>query len=285
MIRVRFDPAALDGPDRAWWDAWVERAEAKTRDYLDKRAKGEKCDFDGSVWSDLKSWLLTRVFHGKCAYCETRISGGFFGDAEHFRPKGNVTVPGEQGKRGAQLADGNAHSGYYWLAYDWQNLLPACQWCNNLKSDQFPVEGSYEATPAPATRALNEVERPLLIYPYEDDPSQFIRFGKGGVVTPVNNHPKGLYTIRVLGLDRKELMDERWLAQGQALEALESELGRMLTRDELSTERIERYMGPGARFSRAVHDWFVERVRLVTKRALDLANDVARKANGGALRD
>src|SRR5688572_8642628 len=50
--------------------------------------------------ADVKSALET-LFHGKCAYCETRYSASAPVDIEHYRPKGAV-------------AEDPAHGGYWW---------------------------------------------------------------------------------------------------------------------------------------------------------------------------
>ena len=68
-----------------------------------------------------------RPFFGKCAYCEDRIVSTQPGDIEHYRPKGCVT--NEDGSRVMVDANGGKkvpHPGYYWLAYEWTNLLYAC---------------------------------------------------------------------------------------------------------------------------------------------------------------
>jgi 5-methylcytosine-specific restriction endonuclease McrA len=78
-------------------------------------------------------------FYGKCAYCEAPIRDYQPGDVEHFRPKAGVSDENgqavflfdEEGQ--VQVgADGKPveHPGYYWLAYEWTNLLPACAKCN-----------------------------------------------------------------------------------------------------------------------------------------------------------
>jgi len=61
-------------------------------------------------------YKLRLLFHNKCAYCE-RIE--YKPDVEHYRPKKKVT--------GSQR---NNH-GYFWLCYEWTNLLPACRDCNS----------------------------------------------------------------------------------------------------------------------------------------------------------
>ncbi|MBX4952699.1 endonuclease [Rhizobium binae] len=68
---------------------------------------------------------LERLFHGKCAYCESFYGSTQPVDVEHYRPKGEVEgVPG--------------HRGYYWLGMDWNNLLPSCIDCNRRREQKAP---------------------------------------------------------------------------------------------------------------------------------------------------
>ena len=53
-------------------------------------------------------------------------------DIDHFRP---LHV-----ERGASNTQHVEHH-YSWLAYEWGNLYLACQNCNRLKSNKFPVRG------------------------------------------------------------------------------------------------------------------------------------------------
>ncbi|WP_314961798.1 hypothetical protein [Bradyrhizobium cosmicum] len=59
---------------------------------------------------------LEELFHGKCAYCESLYASQAPVDVEHYRPKGRVK-------------DEHAHPGYWWLASEWTNLLPASITC------------------------------------------------------------------------------------------------------------------------------------------------------------
>jgi hypothetical protein len=78
--------------------------------------------------------------HGKCCYCETYVPKPFaYSHVEHWRPKGGSM----QARRSVRI-----RPGYYWLAYDWDNLLLSCAPCNINKSDLFPLEN-------PAARARN----------------------------------------------------------------------------------------------------------------------------------
>lgn len=65
---------------------------------------------------------LVEMFHGKCAYCESKIGHVAYGDIEHFYPKGS----------------------YIDKTFDWNNLLFSCQICNNPrhKGTKFPLDGN-----------------------------------------------------------------------------------------------------------------------------------------------
>jgi len=130
--------------------------------------------------------------HGKCAFCEVKIPKPYApAHVEHWRPKGSVMqVKGEKATK----------PGYYWLAYEWDNLLLACLFCNSSnKGVQFPLED-------PTARALNHhfplaAEAPLLLKPDVDDPSQHIEFIEE---IPRGISAQGKATIKALGLDRLE---------------------------------------------------------------------------------
>ncbi|SMO63121.1 TIGR02646 family protein [Chryseobacterium rhizoplanae] len=81
---------------------------------------------DYTIYSDKKiRKLLVKMFHGKCAYCESKITAIYNGDIEHFRPKGKIhdATPKKPG--------------YFWLAAEWDNLLFACPFCNQTNTHEF----------------------------------------------------------------------------------------------------------------------------------------------------
>jgi len=63
---------------------------------------------------------LVRMFHGKCAYCESLITVVTYGAIEHFYPK--------------------AH--YVDKTFEWSNLLLSCDKCNDVehKGNRFPLD-------------------------------------------------------------------------------------------------------------------------------------------------
>jgi hypothetical protein len=262
VIRVRFDPATLDDVQKEWWRAWHARAQAATDVVVDafedwlagNRAKPFKFRFNTEIWKDLKDWLMVHVFHRRCAYCERPISG-YYGDAEHYRPKGavrRVDSAGAMVLADWQMLDSGdgtlltlGHPGYFWLAYDWRNLLPSCVYCNSGrgKNDRFDVQqrhvvlvalesdaveqmdqavrpresrrwpGHYYLSP----ESLDERESPLLLNPLNApdprDPHEHIRFGVRGIVAAVDDSPTGRNTIEVLRLREETLRQERQRAQ------------------------------------------------------------------------
>ena len=128
---------------------------------------------------------LEKLFHGKCAYCETFYNTQAPVDVEHFRPKGAV--------EGAPN-----HRGYWWLAMIWTNLLPSCIDCNRRRKQATPAAtpslgalhnaatkqintGKKDAFPVAGTRAKAEadnlnLEQAYLIDPTRDDPNEFLEY-------------------------------------------------------------------------------------------------------------
>lgn len=157
---------------------------------------GKRClTFDGAVYGSAKEHLLAAQFN-KCCYCERNITAGYWGDVEHFRPKG------------AFRQDENSpvqHPGYYWLAYTWENLLVSCAVCNTrYKQIYFPLDD-----PAQRARTHHDdvtQEDPLLVDPGGENPREHITY-RGDA--PEGRTVKGRETIRRLGLRRADLVELR----------------------------------------------------------------------------
>jgi uncharacterized protein (TIGR02646 family) len=116
--------------------------------------------------------VLVKMFHGKCAYCESKITHVDYGHVEHYRPK-------------SRFPD---------RTFEWSNLLLACGLCNGPehKGDHFP-------------EAAND--GPLL-NPCEEDPNDHLDFHFDRVARLANvfgKTPRGVTTEKVLGLNRPEL--------------------------------------------------------------------------------
>jgi uncharacterized protein (TIGR02646 family) len=141
---------------------------------------------------------LRKAQHDKCALCESKITHIAYGDVEHFRPKAGYRQDPDEAL---------VQPGYYWLAYEWSNLLFCCQLCNQqFKGNHFPL-----ADPARRARTHRDDvsrEEPLLINPSIEDPADFLEF-RENVVRAIDDNPRGIATIKVFGLDRGELDGHR----------------------------------------------------------------------------
>lgn len=160
----------------------------------------KKFDFDANIYAHktVKDALI-KAQHDKCFLCESKITHISYGDVEHFRPKAGYRQ---------SVGDALRKPGYYWLAYEWNNLFLACQLCNQLfKKNLFPLLD-------PTTRANShkdniENEKPAFIDPTIDDPEEFISFRRE-IPYPINDNPRGRATIRELGLTRPKLNEKRF---------------------------------------------------------------------------
>ena len=140
-------------------------------------------------------YSLRMSFYNKCAYCERQQ---YKPDVEHYRPKRKVDPP-----------QGNAN-GYYWLCYEWSNLLPSCSECNSKqgKNNKFPLFGIRVTTPPLRTndiliysrcRANHNyllAENPALLHPEIDEPENFLQLNWVGELLPSDGpNGRGFHTI------------------------------------------------------------------------------------------
>lgn len=206
------------------------------------------------IWAAIKIFLLEHVFYHKCAYCETQTEQ-FNYEAEHYRPKGEVTIdvtvdannplPLHHVLAEDEHGDPVEHPGYFWLAFDWTNLVPSCKSCNGPggKMSLFPVSKTHlllkrlspaevaacNPTPYPSpswpgmyylrTEQLDALENPLLLHPYtggDDNPRKHIRFDYRGIEYAPGNSLKGQQSIKVFRLSRDTLRRKRADAQRKA---------------------------------------------------------------------
>lgn len=317
MIGKSFRPP---GSTQEWWDAWMPRAEKATWRAIDAfeawfaKNDGAKfdCELDDSIWKEVKEWYIANIFPRKCAYCESRFAR-VHGDAEHYRPKSSVKCKGANGKytyptctvpdpsRGG-AARAIRHPGYFWLAYDWRNLIPACTMCNSGlgKNDRFEITKEFvvlkkllpeefEAIPEgarpresrrwpgyfyPSPQMLDVLEDPLLLNPLnplpDKDPRKHLRFGERGIVTSIDQSRYGEVTIDVLQLDKGDLPSDRAEAQGR----FQDDLLDLLRKKKLDEWKplISAYLDPfrnGERpYSAAALDYYP----LVSRQFVELLN-------------
>ena len=119
--------------------------------------------------NEIKS-LLIKETHGKCAYCESKLSHITYGDVEHIFPKNKNARPD--------------------LYVEWSNLTLSCEQCNRSgKRDYYN-------------------ENLPLINPYVDDPEQHFR-DLGPLIMHRLGDDRAFVTKNILDLNRASLVERR----------------------------------------------------------------------------
>jgi uncharacterized protein (TIGR02646 family) len=227
--------------------------------YRKKPKKGSK-SFSFKVYKDPSvKRALESLFHGKCAYCESTYGETHPVEVEHWRPKKQVEHP--NGKK--------ALPGYYWLAADWNNLLPSCIHCNRSshhrippnydvpvklgKGNRFPLRN--ESTRA-KTKGREIHEDPLLLNPCRDQPEEFLVFPfdetRRGIVQARPDrigqpqYSKAETSIEVYGLNREGLVrarEARFLEIALIVKTVERIIEEIdLARDQETRERLDSWL-------------------------------------------
>lgn len=125
-------------------------------------------------WSAMREYLA-QLSYGKCWYTECRDSGADR-DVDHFRPKSRVAgVP--------------SHPGYYWLAFNPENLRFSCQLANRPRRNEILDETGGKADHFPllnpemrARSPMDDIkaELPELLDPINPDDTALISFIQSG---------------------------------------------------------------------------------------------------------
>ncbi|MEC3862757.1 hypothetical protein VK792_15805 [Mesobacterium sp. TK19101] len=200
-------PKVLTDPGQAGPEELI-----KARAYrADPATKDKSFGFKVYKHAEVKA-ALDRLFHGKCAYCESFYSAQAPVDVEHFRPKGAVEGASD-------------HPGYWWLGMVWENLLPSCIDCNRRRRQVTPDPnasltrlfeaakdtyntGKKDVFPVAGTRAKGEtdaleLERAYLLDPCRDDPGAHLDYyidpeNLLGLILP-RAQPGGVAALPALG--------------------------------------------------------------------------------------
>ena len=144
---------------------------------------------------------LEIIYNEKCAYCESKTKHIASLQVEHYRPK-------------AKVDEDLNHKGYYWLGYEWSNLLLACPKCNGseAKGNKFPISISGKRVYVHSNQSLADTsplinEKPLLLNPEIDNPREHFTFNTFGKIE--SDTIRGMRTIEICKLDRIDLNHNR----------------------------------------------------------------------------
>lgn len=200
-------------------DEWEAIATSGNASLIDVRIYRDP--YDGKFGEGKNSRVIDKLnewYNGKCAYCERFYKL----DVDHYRPKGEVWDENNNVIRA---------NGYYWLCYEWSNLIPACITCNREggKLAKFPfLPGGHQVINPPfnADGTLNKIlcnshdptltgELPSLLNPEVDTNFQaYFSFNleanmQGIRINGIDASGRGMMTIRLCNLNKSETRRER----------------------------------------------------------------------------
>ncbi|BDD13122.1 hypothetical protein FUAX_55540 (plasmid) [Fulvitalea axinellae] len=197
---------------------------------------------------------LKSIYNNKCAYCESDISVGSPLRVDHYRPKDKVRdcwleeedkeLDGQKLKRTKKIVS----NGYYWLGYEWSNLVYSCESCNGSKSNYFPLKDEEKRIKHPPLRnekldkkkchahlsPLAEEPR-LLLNPELDNPRDHLLCFPDGEVGYYTG--EGEMSVKVYDLNRDPLRVKRKECYEKVFDKLARRLERF-DREEYSERTV-----------------------------------------------
>ncbi|MBK9257055.1 MAG: hypothetical protein IPM42_16365 [Saprospiraceae bacterium] len=150
---------------------------------------------------------LVLLYNNKCCFCESDPSPSTFERVEHFRPKNKSPKKSPYG----------AHDGYYWLGYEWSNLLLICEKCNNKKSSHFPLFDNKNRIVNHPLDNENQLisnsslelylnEGNILLNPEIDPVEDYFIFKPDGDIVGLDDLGRGEISITLYNLRRENLI-------------------------------------------------------------------------------
>ncbi len=125
---------------------------------------------------------LLEIHYNKCAFCEAGIS---IEESTAF------------------LTHYRSPELYYWLIYEWTNLLPVCEECKLYEDSQFPIMNKHKRVKSPpenrmlwrADSDIHLAEEPLIINPELDVPEKYLAIDRDGNFQPIKRNLRAASTI------------------------------------------------------------------------------------------
>lgn len=194
-------------------------AKEKLEDFYKSKDRSQKrYSFPfNSKFDNIIKPILHDCFHGKCGYCEIKIESPENGIVDRFRPFNGVRDNKEY------------HQDlYWWLVYDWDNLVYSCKECNQYKANYFPIKGTRVTT----ENENFEKEERLLINPSCDEPKLHFTYKTDGSI--ISTTEGGNQTIQLIRLNRDKLI----LKRIDAKENIQSLISQLLIERKLDTDLI-----------------------------------------------
>jgi len=181
---------------------------------------------------------LKDIYFDKCCYCEVSIRPVDTPNIEHYRPVGAI--------------EGVNENGYYWLGYEWSNLLLACPACNKKKGTKFPVLrnnnvvnhpttvlGNIDFTQFPISSGYFNEERPLIINPELVDPYKLFYIDYFCNLIPIKDNIRAKETIKEIKLNRDDLVAARQSIVDEIILRIEQQIERRFGPNRLNNLQFQ----------------------------------------------
>lgn len=202
-------------PDNNSWKKWKKWADDEGQEMWNLHGTNGTKPTIKPKYKERKLELFA-AFGNRCAYCESLATLAQSGDVEHYRPKLGVDGLDRKPVMVQWRNKSVPHRGYFWLTYEWENLLPCCGKCNRPETDPVSgmVTGKHNVFPVAAgsAHAIDPAgvasELPLLLNPRVDDPASHLELEVETGILKWKSI-RGEVTIAVLGLNRADLVAER----------------------------------------------------------------------------
>lgn len=238
----------------------INREIVRNQEIIDNHGQIEGAPLDFRAYSQPPvRRSIEKLTNNRCAYCGTKDARNTV-QIEHFRPKQELITDRET----------SIKPGYYWLAAEWGNLLPACQYCNISKNsevienntlvDKKFGKGNYfsvllEDRASPLLINREAAELALLFDPCIDDPNELFIYvqdnigGEGYLIVQPNidmidpyKIAKAKYSISILGLNHPVLAKKRLdkvIGCSRAIEELKNKLNTNANEDLLKKGTLD----------------------------------------------
>lgn len=177
----------------------VTHEKQRAVEYFSSRNGGRRGAFGFRSCREIPGFMdmLSRAFSNKCVYCERVLGKARDRELSLIRPSQLECEHSEK--------PGQDH--YWWLNWEWSNLVLTCHQCNWNKGASFPIAGSQVKVGGRGLSLQNE--KPLLLDPCLDFPDEHLLFKDDGEVVAADGSIEGRTTIDILDLNRSELVQAR----------------------------------------------------------------------------
>jgi hypothetical protein len=234
-FEASLDPQWIEVASRAR-DALLVADQSFTETEAREKARKKVIKDKEGVWKDKRLTDKMRALSfNKCWYCETEETRSDTA-VDHYRPKSAVKECPE-------------HSGYWWLAFDWENYRYSCTYCNEKRIDQETKLTGGKGTSFPLVHPdarLFEpgdltVEEPMLLDPLIEGDVLLLSFDPDGGATSFYAEEKEptMYkrvkdSIFYYNLNKEELKERRQKLICKTIKDLVAEGDKYFSRIQLN---------------------------------------------------